>query len=258
MLMPVEETSLKRREMFTRTLRTALAGLVMGGASGCGTMLHSERRGQPHSDDIDWRIVALDGLCLLLFFVPGVVAFAVDFYTGAIYLPLPPPPAAPPSGQRPAGWTPYGHPPQTYGEPAYPPGSYGMPPGGGMPGATPYHDASPPQAQPTYPGPMPAGPPLTPPLPTGQTSNTPNPGPHQALTRIAVPRRDLSVRRIEQLASSHVGRPVSLERDDVRYSELASLDDFAGQTKRHRHDRQFGWRLSGLRERLWGGDAIPS
>jgi hypothetical protein len=29
----------------------------------------------------------LDGLGLLLFFVPGVIAFAVDFGTGAIYLP---------------------------------------------------------------------------------------------------------------------------------------------------------------------------
>lgn len=32
-------------------------------------------------------MAALDGLGLVLFFVPGVIAFAVDFYTGAIYLP---------------------------------------------------------------------------------------------------------------------------------------------------------------------------
>jgi hypothetical protein len=36
---------------------------------------------------MDWKIVALNGLGLLLFFIPGVIAFAVDFYTGAIYLP---------------------------------------------------------------------------------------------------------------------------------------------------------------------------
>lgn len=54
---------------------------------GCGALLHSERVGQPHSRDLDWKVVALDGLGLLLFFVPGVVAFAVDFATGAIYLP---------------------------------------------------------------------------------------------------------------------------------------------------------------------------
>ncbi len=56
-------------------------------SSGCGTILHSERIGRPHSNDLDWKVVALDGLGLMLFFVPGVVAFAVDFYNGSIYLP---------------------------------------------------------------------------------------------------------------------------------------------------------------------------
>src|SRR5687767_14272089 len=60
---------------------------ILGPTAGCGTILHTERCGQPHSRDLDWKIVALDGLGLLLFFVPGVIAFAVDFYTGAIYLP---------------------------------------------------------------------------------------------------------------------------------------------------------------------------
>jgi len=32
-------------------------------------------------------VVALDAIGLLFFFVPGVIAFAVDFVTGAIYLP---------------------------------------------------------------------------------------------------------------------------------------------------------------------------
>jgi hypothetical protein len=36
---------------------------------------------------MDWEIVALDALGLMLFFVPGVIAFIVDFSTGAIYLP---------------------------------------------------------------------------------------------------------------------------------------------------------------------------
>ncbi len=55
---------------------------------GCGTLLHPERRGQP-SGRIDPAIAVLDGVGLLLFFVPGVIAFAVDFATGAIYLPPP-------------------------------------------------------------------------------------------------------------------------------------------------------------------------
>jgi hypothetical protein len=54
--------------------------------SGCGTLLYPERRGQPKGQ-LDWGVVALDGLALLLFVVPGVIAFAVDFSTGAIYLP---------------------------------------------------------------------------------------------------------------------------------------------------------------------------
>jgi hypothetical protein len=50
-------------------------------------LLHPERRGQPPGGGLDWSIVALDGIGLLLFFIPGVIAFAVDFATGAIYLP---------------------------------------------------------------------------------------------------------------------------------------------------------------------------
>lgn len=73
--------------------RREFIGLMFGwGAvcsmTGCGTFLHSERCHVPHSNQIDWKIAALDGLGLLLFFVPGVVAFIVDFSTGAIYLPL--------------------------------------------------------------------------------------------------------------------------------------------------------------------------
>ena len=64
-----------------------LAGCAAATTTGCGTVLHHERIGRPHSNDIDWKIAALNGLGLALFFVPGVVAFAVDFYNGSIYLP---------------------------------------------------------------------------------------------------------------------------------------------------------------------------
>lgn len=53
---------------------------------GCGTIIYPERRGQK-AGRIDPGVAVLDGLGLLLFFVPGVVAFGVDFATGAIYLP---------------------------------------------------------------------------------------------------------------------------------------------------------------------------
>jgi hypothetical protein len=52
----------------------------------CGTIIYPERRGQP-AGRLDVGVVALDGIGLLLFLVPGVIAFAVDFATGAIYLP---------------------------------------------------------------------------------------------------------------------------------------------------------------------------
>jgi hypothetical protein len=69
----------------------ALHGMIAGGGalslSGCGTLMHKERINRPHSRDIDWKVVALNGLGLCFFFVPGVIAFVVDFYTGAIYLP---------------------------------------------------------------------------------------------------------------------------------------------------------------------------
>jgi len=73
------------------------------GLPGCGTIFHSERVGQPHSRDIDWKIVALNGLGLALFFIPGVIAFVVDFSTGAIYLPPEHPPYAPPGANQPPG-----------------------------------------------------------------------------------------------------------------------------------------------------------
>lgn len=71
------------RRHFARAVCSSVLGLL---AAGCGTILYPERRGQPKGR-LDWGVVALDGLCLLLFFVPGVIAFAVDFATGAIYLP---------------------------------------------------------------------------------------------------------------------------------------------------------------------------
>ena len=53
--------------------------------AGCGTILYPERKGQKDGR-IDPGIAVLDGLGLLFFIIPGVIAFAVDFTTGAIYL----------------------------------------------------------------------------------------------------------------------------------------------------------------------------
>lgn len=54
--------------------------------AGCGTILHPERRGQ-RGGRLDVGIVVLDAIGLLFFVIPGVIAFAVDFSNGTIYLP---------------------------------------------------------------------------------------------------------------------------------------------------------------------------
>lgn len=64
----------------------ATLGLLEFSITGCGTVMHPERKGQP-AGPLDWEIVALDAIGLLFFFVPGVIAFAVDFNNGTIYLP---------------------------------------------------------------------------------------------------------------------------------------------------------------------------
>lgn len=53
---------------------------------GCGIFIYPERQGQPRGD-IDPVVAILDGVGLLFFVVPGLVAFIIDFHTGTIYLP---------------------------------------------------------------------------------------------------------------------------------------------------------------------------
>lgn len=67
-------------------LRSGILALLAVDGIGCGTILHPERRGQP-AGPLDWSIVLLDAIGLLFFFIPGVIAFAVDFSNGTIYLP---------------------------------------------------------------------------------------------------------------------------------------------------------------------------
>ena len=52
----------------------------------CGTIMHPERKGQ-RDGRLDIGIVLLDGIGLLFFIIPGVIAYAVDFSNGTIYLP---------------------------------------------------------------------------------------------------------------------------------------------------------------------------
>jgi hypothetical protein len=67
-------------------LRVIVSAVFIIELAGCGTILYPERKGQKDGR-IDPGIAVLDGLGLLFFIIPGVIAFAVDFTTGAIYLP---------------------------------------------------------------------------------------------------------------------------------------------------------------------------
>ena len=64
----------------------SLFGMLEIATVGCGTLLYPARKGQP-AGRLDWGVVALDAVGLMFFFVPGVIAFAVDFNNGTIYLP---------------------------------------------------------------------------------------------------------------------------------------------------------------------------
>ncbi len=54
--------------------------------SGCGTIFYPERKGQSKGR-IDPTVAILDGIGLLFFIIPGVIAFIIDFDNGTIYLP---------------------------------------------------------------------------------------------------------------------------------------------------------------------------
>jgi len=70
-----------RRSLAGLTLVVSLTALV-----GCGTLFHPERKGQM-SGRIDPVVAIANGVGLLFFIVPGVIAYAVDFSNGTIYLP---------------------------------------------------------------------------------------------------------------------------------------------------------------------------
>ncbi|MFA5059199.1 MAG: hypothetical protein WC676_01030 [Candidatus Omnitrophota bacterium] len=70
----------------SNTLSILICGILVFQLMGCGTILYPERRGQ-RAGHIDAGVVLLDGIGLLFGIIPGVIAFAVDFSNGTIYLP---------------------------------------------------------------------------------------------------------------------------------------------------------------------------
>lgn len=70
----------------TKAIVMSLTMVLVLQLTGCGFILHPERKGHM-GGEVDPTIAILDGIGLLLFLIPGIVAFAVDFSTGTIYLP---------------------------------------------------------------------------------------------------------------------------------------------------------------------------
>lgn len=71
---------------FKKSLIAVSVATYLVSSTGCGLLLHPERQGQT-GGRIDPAVAILNGVGLLLYVVPGLVAFAIDFHTGTIYLP---------------------------------------------------------------------------------------------------------------------------------------------------------------------------
>ncbi|GAB3389637.1 polyribonucleotide nucleotidyltransferase [Azotobacter armeniacus] len=70
----------------TRILSGLLAVALTTQLSACGSIFFPDRRGQLEGQ-VDFLVVGLDAIGLLFYVIPGVIAYAIDFTTGAIYLP---------------------------------------------------------------------------------------------------------------------------------------------------------------------------
>ena len=70
----------------TRLLCAALGTTLLAQLSACGTLFYPDRRGQIEGK-LDPAIVAANAVGLLFYIIPGLIAFGIDFATGAIYLP---------------------------------------------------------------------------------------------------------------------------------------------------------------------------
>ena len=68
------------------TMRASICAVLAVQLIGCGTILYPERTGQ-RSGHVDVGVALLDGIGLFFFLIPGIIAYAVDFSNGTIYLP---------------------------------------------------------------------------------------------------------------------------------------------------------------------------
>ena len=68
----------------SRVIGGVLAVTLLSQLTACGSIFYPDRRGQIDGK-IDPTIAVLDAVGLLFYIIPGLIAFAVDFASGAIY-----------------------------------------------------------------------------------------------------------------------------------------------------------------------------
>lgn len=73
-----------------RTQNRVIGGLLVAALftqlTACGTLFFPDRRGQIEGR-IDPVVAGLNAIGILFYVLPGLIAFGIDFATGAIYLP---------------------------------------------------------------------------------------------------------------------------------------------------------------------------
>lgn len=75
------------KRQFIKAFHVVVSVVLIIQLSACGYFLYPERRGQKPIGRIDPAIAILDALGLVLFVIPGVIAFAVDITNGTLYFP---------------------------------------------------------------------------------------------------------------------------------------------------------------------------
>ncbi len=73
------------RRMRSRCLVLLVTIFFCLAANGCGTIFHPRRSTETPSNRIDGTAMVLDCVLLIFWIIPGVIALAIDFGTGAIY-----------------------------------------------------------------------------------------------------------------------------------------------------------------------------
>ena len=70
----------------SRVIVGVVAATLLAQLTACGSIFYPDRRGQIEGK-IDPVIAGANAIGILFYVIPGLIAFAIDFATGAIYLP---------------------------------------------------------------------------------------------------------------------------------------------------------------------------